>query len=340
MTPSTSTSSSSAPASPGSPPAITCRHSAPARRYAILESRGSIGGTWDLFRYPGDPLGLRHVHARLPLPAVAGREDDRRRPGDPELRARDRERVRDRPEDPLQPPRRRRRVVERGLAVDGRGAAHRHRGDGRSSPAASCSCAAATTATTRATRPSSRAASGSEGSIVHPQHWDEELDYTGKRVVVIGSGATAVTLVPAMAETGGARDDASALAELHRLASRRGPDRALLRRILPARLAYAVAAVEERADDLGQLLAQPAAPEAGQGADPQGSRAKLPRRLRRRHALQAELQPLGPADVPGPRRRPLQGDLLRTRVGGDRSDQDASTRTGSSSSPGRSSRPT
>jgi monooxygenase len=37
---------------------------------------------------------------------------------------------------------------------------------------------------------------------VHPQHWPEDLDYTGKRVVVIGSGATAVTLVPAMAERG------------------------------------------------------------------------------------------------------------------------------------------
>jgi cation diffusion facilitator CzcD-associated flavoprotein CzcO len=38
------------------------------------------------------------------------------------------------------------------------------------------------------------------GQIVHPQHWPEDLDYAGKRVVVIGSGATAVTLVPAMAE--------------------------------------------------------------------------------------------------------------------------------------------
>src|SRR5262249_36838976 len=38
------------------------------------------------------------------------------------------------------------------------------------------------------------------GEIVHPQHWPEDLDYAGKRVVVIGSGATAVTLVPAMAE--------------------------------------------------------------------------------------------------------------------------------------------
>jgi monooxygenase len=39
-----------------------------------------------------------------------------------------------------------------------------------------------------------------QGTIVHPQHWPADLDYTDKRVVVIGSGATAVTLVPAMAE--------------------------------------------------------------------------------------------------------------------------------------------
>jgi cation diffusion facilitator CzcD-associated flavoprotein CzcO len=38
------------------------------------------------------------------------------------------------------------------------------------------------------------------GPIIHPQFWPEDLDYRGKRVVVIGSGATAVTLVPAMAE--------------------------------------------------------------------------------------------------------------------------------------------
>jgi cation diffusion facilitator CzcD-associated flavoprotein CzcO len=39
-----------------------------------------------------------------------------------------------------------------------------------------------------------------EGVFVHPQHWPADLDYTGKKVVVIGSGATAVTLVPAMSE--------------------------------------------------------------------------------------------------------------------------------------------
>src|ERR1700722_4921467 len=40
-----------------------------------------------------------------------------------------------------------------------------------------------------------------EGRVIHPQKWPEDLDYSNKRVVVIGSGATAVTLVPAMAES-------------------------------------------------------------------------------------------------------------------------------------------
>jgi cation diffusion facilitator CzcD-associated flavoprotein CzcO len=42
-----------------------------------------------------------------------------------------------------------------------------------------------------------------QGRIVHPQQWPEDLDYSGKKVVVIGSGATAVTLVPEMARTAG-----------------------------------------------------------------------------------------------------------------------------------------
>ena len=42
-----------------------------------------------------------------------------------------------------------------------------------------------------------------KGKIVHPQHWPEDLDYSGKQVVVIGSGATAVTLVPALAKEAG-----------------------------------------------------------------------------------------------------------------------------------------
>ncbi|NCF44307.1 MAG: NAD(P)-binding domain-containing protein [Proteobacteria bacterium] len=76
------------------------------------------------------------------------------------------------------------------------------------------------------------------GAVVHPQFWPEDLDYAGKRVVVIGSGATAVTLVPSMAAKGAqvtmlqrsptymvARSDKDATANF-------------LRRVLPERWAY------------------------------------------------------------------------------------------------------
>jgi len=42
-----------------------------------------------------------------------------------------------------------------------------------------------------------------QGRMIHPQAWPEDLDYAGKRVLIIGSGATAVTLLPAMARTAG-----------------------------------------------------------------------------------------------------------------------------------------
>ncbi|HEV7854171.1 MAG TPA: NAD(P)/FAD-dependent oxidoreductase, partial [Mycobacterium sp.] len=41
-----------------------------------------------------------------------------------------------------------------------------------------------------------------DGTIVHPQHWPEDIDYQGKKIVVIGSGATAVTLIPALIRSG------------------------------------------------------------------------------------------------------------------------------------------
>lgn len=78
------------------------------------------------------------------------------------------------------------------------------------------------------------------GDIVHPQKWPDDLDYGDKRVVVIGSGATAVTLVPAMAET------ASHVTMLQRsptwVVARPDTDRFAntLRRVLPDRVAYAI----------------------------------------------------------------------------------------------------
>ncbi|AQT81006.1 FAD-containing monooxygenase EthA [Mycolicibacterium litorale] len=78
-----------------------------------------------------------------------------------------------------------------------------------------------------------------QGVIVHPQSWPEGLDYTGKKVVVIGSGATAVTLIPAMA------DDVEHITMLQRSPSyvmplpRKDPIANGLRKILPPKAAYA-----------------------------------------------------------------------------------------------------
>lgn len=78
------------------------------------------------------------------------------------------------------------------------------------------------------------------GQIIHPQFWPESLDYTGKKVVVIGSGATAVTIVPEMAKM------AAHVTMLQRsptyVVSRPSEDALAnkLRTILPSKLAYAL----------------------------------------------------------------------------------------------------
>ncbi len=79
-----------------------------------------------------------------------------------------------------------------------------------------------------------------KGQVVHPQFWPEDLEYTGKNVVVIGSGATAVTIVPAMAQL------AAHVTMLQRtptwMFSRPARDwiANTLRRFLPEKLAYRI----------------------------------------------------------------------------------------------------
>jgi len=79
-----------------------------------------------------------------------------------------------------------------------------------------------------------------EGQVIHPQFWPEDLDYAGKRVVVIGSGATAVTIVPSMAK------DAAHVTMLQRtptwMFARPAKDAIanFLRKILPENLAYRI----------------------------------------------------------------------------------------------------
>jgi monooxygenase len=78
------------------------------------------------------------------------------------------------------------------------------------------------------------------GRIVHPQQWSEDIDYAGKRVVVVGSGATAVTLIPAVART------AAHVTMLQRSPSyvlslpAEDPIAKVLRRVLSAKVAYPI----------------------------------------------------------------------------------------------------
>jgi monooxygenase len=79
------------------------------------------------------------------------------------------------------------------------------------------------------------------GPVIHPQHWPKALDYAGKRVVVIGSGATAVTIVPAMAEKAAhvtmlQRSPTYIVAQPSRNALA-----GVLRRLLPVKTAFAIA---------------------------------------------------------------------------------------------------
>ena len=79
-----------------------------------------------------------------------------------------------------------------------------------------------------------------KGQIAHPQFWSDDVDYAGKRVVVIGSGATAVTMIPAMA------DDAEHVTMLQRSPSYimslpgEDPVAKLLAKVLPPKLAYSI----------------------------------------------------------------------------------------------------
>lgn len=79
-----------------------------------------------------------------------------------------------------------------------------------------------------------------QGQVIHPQFWPNDLDYTGKKVVVVGSGATAVTIVPSMAEK------AAHITMLQRTPTWMGSRPArdvianFLRKILPEKVAYAI----------------------------------------------------------------------------------------------------
>jgi monooxygenase len=179
--------------------AVHLQQRCPGKRYAILEARDAIGGTWDLFRYPGirsDSDMYTLGYAFKPWTAAKAIADG------PSIRAYVRETARE-------------HGVERHIRFG-----HKVVAASWSSEDACWTVQALDKATgarrafrtrflymcsgyysyERAWRPAFEGEAGFMGAIVQPQFWPEGLDYKGKRVVVIGSGATAVTLVPAMAE--------------------------------------------------------------------------------------------------------------------------------------------
>jgi monooxygenase len=171
----------------------------PGRSYAIFEAREELGGTWDLFRYPGirsdsdmHTLGYRFK----PWTAAKSISDgeaildyvrETARDGRIDTKIRFQHRV----------------VRAEWSSEEALWSVEAERVDSDERVRLTCSYLWVCSGYYRYDEgftPEFPGAEDFSGEIVHPQHWPEELDYSGKRVVVIGSGATAVTLVPAMAE--------------------------------------------------------------------------------------------------------------------------------------------
>jgi len=170
----------------------------PGKSYLILEARHTLGGTWDLFRYPGvrsdsdmQTLGYR-FRPWTQAKAIAD---------GPSILTYLRETAAEAGID---------RRIRYGHSVDQvswsseqqRWTVEAGREGSAGTLRFTCDFLISCTGYYRYDEGHNPGFEGIErfaGPIVHPQHWPEELDYQGKRVVVVGSGATAVTLVPAMA---------------------------------------------------------------------------------------------------------------------------------------------
>jgi cation diffusion facilitator CzcD-associated flavoprotein CzcO len=172
----------------------------PGKSYAILEARAATGGTWDLFRYPG----IRS-DSDLHTFGYAFKPWDGERAIAPgaEILAYLRETASENGIDDKI------RVNHKVLSASWETSAARwtveiERTDTGALTELSCGwlfCASGYYNYEQGFTPDFAGTGEFDGQIVHPQQWPEDLDYAGKRVVVIGSGATAVTLIPAMAET-------------------------------------------------------------------------------------------------------------------------------------------
>ena len=171
----------------------------PGRSYAILESRSALGGTWDLFRYPGIrsdsdmyTLGYnfrpwKQAKSLADGPAIRDYINETADEYDVRSKIRLNHRV----------------AAAEWSSDEALWTVHVERTDSGESFGMTCRFLYGCTGYYRYDEGYTPDFEGIErfrGDIVHPQHWPEDYDYTGKRVIVIGSGATAVTLVPAMAD--------------------------------------------------------------------------------------------------------------------------------------------
>jgi monooxygenase len=171
----------------------------PERSVAILEARGDLGGTWDLFRYPGvrsDSDLYTFGYEFKPWTGPKAIADG------PSIHSYLRDVAAEFGIDKLI--RYRHRVVSaRWSTPDGYWYVDVDRTDTGERITVRCRWLFAAGGYYRydgGYTPSFPGHDRFTGTIVHPQQWPDDLDYAGKRVVVIGSGATAVTLVPAMAQ--------------------------------------------------------------------------------------------------------------------------------------------
>ena len=180
----------------------------PRKSYVILEQRERIGGTWDLFRYPGirsdsDMLTMGYSFRPWTHPkAISPGEDIREyitataRDEGIDRNIRFRHKIK-RAEWSSKEAKWKVEAVRK-ISVAGNTA------DQEEPVTLTCNflfCCAGYYRYSAGHLPEFPNSDRFSGRMVHPQAWPENLDYAGKRIVVIGSGATAVTLVPAMAKT-------------------------------------------------------------------------------------------------------------------------------------------
>jgi monooxygenase len=179
--------------------ACRVRTDAPRKSFLVLEARDAIGGTWDLFRYPG----VRSDSDMFTL-------SYRFRPWDGETSIADGWSIRRYIEETAREYRVTERIRFRHRVVsaewsseDARWTVTAERTDTGQAVRFTCSwmsVAAGYYRYDQGFRPHFEGEERFAGPIVHPQQWPEDLDYEGKRIVVIGSGATAITLVPSLTD--------------------------------------------------------------------------------------------------------------------------------------------